>query len=102
MNSTHLHQIAVDATCSHGLLPEFSPQALQEAEATRQTGLERNRDSRDRRHLTWLSIDNDDTRDLDQLGVTEPLKVKQLKVALLDQRTDGFTPLPAHTPRSAS
>ncbi|MGC1176214.1 hypothetical protein [Polaromonas sp.] len=55
---------------SRGLLPVFSPQALQEAEAARQTGPERNGDIRNLRQLTWFSIDNDDTRDLDQLSVT--------------------------------
>ena len=42
MNHTHIHQIAVEAMRSRGLLPVFSPQALQEAEAARQTGPERN------------------------------------------------------------
>ena len=72
MNHTHIHQIAVEAMRSRGLLPVFSPQALQEAEAARQTGPERNGDIRDLRHLTWFSIDNDDTRDLDQLSVAAP------------------------------
>ena len=58
---------------SRGVLPVFSPQALQEAEAERQTNRERGGDIRDLRQLTWFSIDNDDTRDLDQLSVAEPL-----------------------------
>jgi len=73
MDLTHLHKIAVEAMRSRGLLPVFSPQVLQEAEAARQTGQERDGDIRDLRHLTWFSIDNDDTRDLDQLSVAEPL-----------------------------
>lgn len=58
---------------SRGLLPAFSPQALQEAEAARHASPERNGNIRDLRHLTWFSIDNDDSRDLDQLSVAEPL-----------------------------
>ncbi|MDP2817071.1 MAG: RNB domain-containing ribonuclease [Polaromonas sp.] len=86
MDPTHLHQIAVEAMRSRGLLPEFSPQALQEAEAARQTGTERSADIRDLRHLTWFSIDNDDTRDLDQLSVAEPLAggAARLLVAVAD------------------
>lgn len=86
MNPTHLHQIAVGAMRSRGLLPVFSPQALREAEAARQTGPERNGDIRDLRHLTWFSIDNDDTRDLDQLSVAEPLAdgAARLLVAIAD------------------
>ncbi len=86
MNPTHLHQLAVEAMRSRGLLPAFSPQALQEAEAARQTVPERGADIRDLRHLTWFSIDNDDTRDLDQLSVAEALPggAVRLLVAIAD------------------
>jgi exoribonuclease-2 len=86
MDPTHLHQIAVEAMRSSGLLPVFSPQALQEAEAARHAGPERHGDIRDLRHLTWFSIDNDDTRDLDQLSVAEPLAngAARLLVAVAD------------------
>ncbi|MDP2032076.1 MAG: RNB domain-containing ribonuclease [Polaromonas sp.] len=90
MDPTHLHQIAVEAMRSRGLLPVFSPQALQEAEAARHTGPERRGDIRDLRQLTWFSIDNDDTRDLDQLSVAEPLAngAARLLVAIAD--VDGL------------
>ncbi|MDI1273858.1 RNB domain-containing ribonuclease [Polaromonas sp.] len=86
MDPTHLHQLAVEAMRSRGLLPAFSPQALQEAEAARHTGPERGGDIRDLRQLTWFSIDNDDTRDLDQLSVAEPLAggATRLLVAVAD------------------
>jgi exoribonuclease II len=86
MDPTHLHQIAVEAMRSRGLLPAFAPQALQEAEATRHTALERNNTILDLRHLTWFSIDNNDTRDLDQLSVAEALAggVTRLMVAVAD------------------
>jgi exoribonuclease-2 len=72
--------------CARSLLPAFAPQALQEAEAARQTSPERNDTIRDLRHLTWFSIDNDDTRDLDQLSVAEPLAdgTARLLVAVAD------------------
>jgi len=73
MDPLHLHRIAVDAMRARGLLPDFAPQALQEAEAARRAAPEQDGDIRDLRRLGWFSIDNDDTRDLDQLSVAEPL-----------------------------
>ena len=86
MDPTHLHQIAVEAMRARSLLPAFAPQALQQAEAARHTATERNSTILDLRHLTWFSIDNDDTRDLDQLSVAEPLAggVTRLLVAVAD------------------
>ncbi len=71
---------------SRGLLHAFAPQALQEAEASRHNDRESNGTILDLRHLTWFSIDNDDTRDLDQLSVAEPLAggVTRLMVAVAD------------------
>ena len=86
MEPIALHQIAVEAMRTRGLLPAFTPQALREAEAARKAGPERNGDIRDLRQLTWFSIDNDDTRDLDQLSVAEPLAggTARLLVAVAD------------------
>ena len=86
MKPINLHQIAVDALRSRGLRPTFTPEALQEAEAARQPSLEDDRAIRDMRHLTWFSIDNDDTRDLDQLSEAERLPggATRLRVAVAD------------------
>ncbi|NDP39333.1 MAG: RNB domain-containing ribonuclease [Rhodoferax sp.] len=89
MNPINLHQIAVLAMRTRGLLPAFAPQALQEAEAARQASPERDSAILDLRHLTWFSIDNDDTRDLDQLSVAEALPdgATRLRVAVADVDT---------------
>ena len=89
MNPINLHQIAVQAMRARGLLPAFAPQALQEAEDARQAIAERNSAICDLRHLNWFSIDNDDTRDLDQLSVAEPLPAgaARLLVAVADVDT---------------
>ncbi len=86
MDNIDLHQIAIQAMRSHGLLPAFASQALREAEAARATGPARSGDIRDLRQLSWFSIDNDDTRDLDQLSVAqaEPGGVTRLMVAVAD------------------
>jgi exoribonuclease-2 len=86
MDLSDLQQLAADAMRTRGLLPAFAPQALLEAEAARGVGPERRGDIRDLRHLPWFSIDNDDTRDLDQLSVAEPLAggAARLLVAIAD------------------
>ena len=86
MDAAHLHRIAVQAMQERGLLPAFTPQALQEAEAARRAGPERRGEIRDLRALPWFSIDNDDTRDLDQLSVAQqlPAGATRLLVAVAD------------------
>ena len=90
MNPINLHQIAIEAMRSRGLLPAFAPQALQEAENARPADAQAGHGAiADLRQLTWFSIDNDDTRDLDQLSVAEPLAdgISRLRVAVADVDT---------------
>jgi VacB/RNase II family 3'-5' exoribonuclease len=76
-----LKQIARQAMADYGLWPEFSRAALDEAERAAPASVEAAGSAgalppaapiRDLRHLVWCSIDNDDSRDLDQLSVSEP------------------------------
>ena len=55
-----------------GLLPDFSPAVLAETNALAKAVSETGPSIRDLRGLLWASIDNDDSRDLDQLSVAEP------------------------------
>ena len=57
----------------HGLLPEFSADVLAEAARIDGQPAEPQPGVRDLRRLLWASIDNDDSRDLDQLSVGETL-----------------------------
>jgi exoribonuclease-2 len=86
LTADDLHGLAVQAMRTRGLRPEFASAALQEAESVRHTGPQRDGDIRDLRKLTWFSIDNDDTRDLDQLSVADALPGggARLKVAVAD------------------
>jgi exoribonuclease-2 len=86
MDLPSLHHLAVEAMRSRGLLPAFTPTALQEAEAARHASPGGPGDIRDLRQLAWFSIDNDDTLDLDQLSVAEPLGggAARLLVAVAD------------------
>ena len=65
-----LRDIARRAMLERGLEPEFSAAARQEAELLRGQADAGDRALRDLRDLVWCSIDNDDSRDLDQLTVT--------------------------------
>src|SRR5204863_264886 len=70
--SRELERIARSAMVTYGLEPDFPPAALAQLAATpddarRHGGADGG--LRDLRDLTWSSIDNDDSRDLDQLEV---------------------------------
>jgi VacB/RNase II family 3'-5' exoribonuclease len=67
-----LRRIARRAMLERGLLPDFSAAVLAEAEAIGEAA-PAGPSVRDLRDLLWASIDNDDSRDLDQLSVSEPL-----------------------------
>ena len=87
-----LKQIARQAMVDYGLWPEFSREALDEAEratvpASPSSGAPPEAAPvRDLRHLLWCSIDNDDSRDLDQLSVSEPQAggAVRVRVAIAD------------------
>jgi exoribonuclease-2 len=57
---------------ARGLLPDFSAAVQAETSALAGAASETGPSVRDLRGLPWASIDNDDSRDLDQLTVTEP------------------------------
>jgi VacB/RNase II family 3'-5' exoribonuclease len=80
-----LRRIARRAMIDRGLLPDFSPAALSELDADRAAAHGGN-DVRDERSRLWASIDNDDSRDLDQLSVAEagPGGTARILVAIAD------------------
>jgi exoribonuclease-2 len=74
----NLKAIAHKAMIDRGLQPDFPPAALTETQqivtlAGSLGGAAGVGDIRDQRDLMWVSIDNDDSRDLDQLSVAEAL-----------------------------
>jgi exoribonuclease-2 len=76
----NLSTIATWAMFSRGLAPEFS-QAVQRQVATlKGPAREDGDDITDLTALPWCSIDNDDSRDLDQLSAIEPLHQGQIRV----------------------
>jgi len=55
-----------------GLLPDFSAAVIAETDAITTAASDGGPSVRDLRRLLWASIDNDDSRDLDQLTVAVP------------------------------
>jgi len=67
-----LRAIARKAMIDRGLLPDFSPAVVAETDGLGELAVGRDSSIRDLRELLWVSIDNDDSRDLDQLSFAEP------------------------------
>src|SRR5512142_176241 len=85
-----LQRIARRAMFERGLLPDFSPQALAELDKILEPFMQSDKTTRDLRHLLWCSIDNDDSRDLDQLTVAETLPDGSVKVLVAVADVDAL------------
>src|SRR5919108_4665080 len=71
-----LHAIARRVMRERGLEPDFSPAALAQAAASHGQADRGDEPVLDLRHLPWCSIDNDDSRDLDQLSVADDATIR--------------------------
>ena len=85
-NRHDLRAIARKAMVDRGLLPDFSPAVEAEVKALTVPEDQHDPSIRDLRSLLWVSIDNDDSRDLDQLSYGEPAGkgLTRLLVAIAD------------------
>ncbi len=86
-----LQGIARKAMFEHGLLSDFSPAALAQLEKIQAQVMDVS-DAliRDLRQLLWASIDNDDSRDLDQLSVAEVLPDGTVKILVAIADVDSL------------
>jgi len=95
-----LLRIARETMSERGLAPMFSPQAMQQLASITGPAREANPAIENLTGLLWCSIDNDDSLDLDQLTVCEPLAdgSVQLLVAIadVDALVKKDSPLDAH------
>ena len=73
-----------------GLLPDFSAEAMAELARIQAAATDRHSDMRDLTSLLWASIDNDDSRDLDQLTVAEPRPDRSVKIMVAIADVDGL------------
>ncbi|MCM2256824.1 MAG: RNB domain-containing ribonuclease [Vicinamibacteria bacterium] len=85
-----LREIARRVMVQRGLRPDFPAEALAQLAAIERVDPAPGPGVRDLRTLAWASIDNDDSRDLDQLSVAlpGPAGAVQLLVAIADVDVD--------------
>jgi exoribonuclease-2 len=104
-HTPNLQEIARRAMIARDMDPDFPPPVLAETAELREPGRHAIRPGapvRDLRELPWFSIDNDDTRDLDQLTVAEPLGGKEVRVLVAVADVDELVPLRSATDRHAA
>jgi len=75
-----------------GLDPDFSPAALAEIKHLSAPAAVPTAELRDLRGLIWCSIDNDDSRDLDQLTVAETLPDSGVRLYIAIADVDSLVP----------
>jgi VacB/RNase II family 3'-5' exoribonuclease len=75
-----LRRIAHRAMIERGFSPDFSPQAMAELDKIDGPAARDGGSARDLSDLLWCSIDNDDSRDLDQLTVAEAMPNGAVKI----------------------
>jgi exoribonuclease-2 len=91
LNSKHsLDAIAHDAMLKRGLLPDFSDAVLRELQAIPGPAVTDDSSIQDMRDLLWCSVDNDDSRDLDQLTVAQALLNGQVRVLVAVAEVDAL------------
>ncbi|MDE3091088.1 MAG: RNB domain-containing ribonuclease, partial [Chloroflexota bacterium] len=85
-----LQRIAQRAMLERGLLPDFSADALAELGRIQAPAIMNGEPVRDLRELLWASIDNDDSRDLDQLTVAEAMPGGKVKILVAVADVDAL------------
>jgi len=99
-------RIATHAMVERGLEPEFSPAVLHQLDKINAPGEDLDPHIFDLTDLLWCSLDNDDSRDLDQLTVAEELKNGLIKIfvaiADVDSVVKKDTPIDQHAKMNAA
>jgi exoribonuclease-2 len=101
-----LQDVARQAMIDRGLAPDFSPETEKQAEGVSGPARETDPAIKDLRNLLWCSIDNDDSRDLDQLTVAEDLGGGNVRamiaVADVDAIVKKGTPIDDHAKQNTT
>jgi ribonuclease R len=85
-----LQAIAHRVMLEQGLLPDFSAEALAELARIQAPAQGAGPSMRDLRGLLWASIDNDDSRDLDQLTVAAAAENESVKILVAIADVDSL------------
>jgi exoribonuclease-2 len=95
-----LSTIAIWAMFSRGLEPEFDVAVHKQVAHLEGPAREDGPQIKDLTHLPWCSIDNDDSRDLDQLTAIEEIGLSQMQVYVAISDVDALvkkdSPIDAH------
>ncbi len=95
-NPSHLdlQVIAKEIMLQRGFEPDFPPQVPQQLATLKDhpPQIAASRDVRDLRNLLWSSIDNDTSRDLDQIEVAERASNGDVKIMVGIADVDAFVP----------
>src|SRR5215469_11671393 len=95
-NTPHpdLQAIARNVMIEHGFEPDFPPPVQQQVATLKNSAppVAPNVQVRDLRSLLWSSIDNDTSKDLDQIEVAEPLANGDVKILVGIADVDAFVP----------
>ena len=92
----------------HGFQPDFAPEVATQVAALQSTAnaLVADKNVRDMRSLLWSSIDNDTSRDLDQIEVCERIDSSTVRVLVGIADVDAFapkgSPIDLHAAREAT
>ncbi|HVH86275.1 MAG TPA: RNB domain-containing ribonuclease [Terriglobales bacterium] len=103
-----LRAIAEQVVRARGFNPQFPPPVQQQVGQIQShpPAITPNGSIRDLRSLLWSSIDNDDSKDLDQIEVAERIGEGQIKVLVGIADVDTFagkdSPIDAHAAREAT
>src|ERR1051325_3016683 len=100
-----LQEIAHEAMRDRGFEPDFSPAAMEQVAALEKQSPTPNAQRpmpnvRDLRQMLWCSIDNDDSRDLDQLSVADTTRPGGTRILVaiadVDSLVQRDTPVDQH------
>lgn len=102
-----LRVVAEQVVRARGFNPQFSPEVQQEiAKLPAQPTIAASSGVRDLRDLLWSSIDNDDSRDLDQIEFAEAVSADVTKILVGIADVDNFvakgTAIDSHARREAT
>ena len=104
--ATLLASLAHQAMIDHGLEPNFSNAAEQQLTKIDAPANENGSAIRDLRNLLWCSIDNDDSRDLDQLTVAEDKGNGDVRIMIAVADVDALvkrsTPIDDHAEKNTT
>jgi exoribonuclease-2 len=88
--ATTISSAAHEAMLQRGLLPDFSPAVMAETQRITKPASAAGTEIRDLRSLLWASIDNDDSRDLDQLSVAQPMADGAVRILVAISEVDAL------------